>query len=122
MVIEVLSRPELFSLTSISLGLLALAFSKAQKEWIKKRDGYQCQHPDKNHGGRLQVHHIYPQSMAKRQGIDPDTPYNGITLCDEHHKQVHSTPVYDENLNGEFAKKAMKGSLEMFRKGKIWTK
>lgn len=66
--------------------------SKEYSEWRKavfKRDGYECQLCGK-HGGKLNAHHKerFVDCPEKRLDID-----NGITLCEDCHKQVHHLKI-----------------------------
>lgn len=77
------------------------AFTNNQKEWIRERDGNQCQFPVVVKDGaykpcgrtdHLQVHHaIMPQRFGIEHGWeseDLDVPDNGLTLCESHHNGV----------------------------------
>ncbi len=80
-------------IVDISLALTAfglLHFTTAQRKWIKERDDYQCQCPEcTGHGGSLYVHHIVPDTLARYEGFEADSPLNGITLCQSHHDKIH---------------------------------
>lgn len=73
------------------------AFPPQMARDIKNRDGWRCQFPETGgHGGRLEAHHIIPQSYGNRiidsrtgEQFNPDTMDNGITLCRDHHMQIH---------------------------------
>jgi len=59
------------------------------KEWsllIKKKDNFTCQKCLDNTGGNLVSHHILSYSKYKEARYDID---NGITLCEECHKEFH---------------------------------
>ncbi len=66
--------------------------SKRYKEWrsnIFERDKYTCQICGDNNGGNLNAHHIY---QFKHCINDEEILYNidnGITLCEECHKEYH---------------------------------
>lgn len=78
----------LFLFATAILGYL----SYRQREAIRKRDNYQCQHPDKSitHGGRLEVDHLLPQRWGYNHlGLSEeqiDSPINLITECQNHHR------------------------------------
>lgn len=62
---------------------------KAYKSWragVFERDGYLCQKCAQR-GGKLRAHHIFNFADYPALRLDPD---NGITLCDECHKRLHS--------------------------------
>ena len=66
--------------------------SKEYAEWRKavfERDGYNCQICGK-HGGKLNAHHKerFVDCPEKRLDIN-----NGITLCEDCHKQVHHLKI-----------------------------
>lgn len=80
------------------------------QEWIRqvfKRDNYTCQCCGDNKGHNLNAHHIlnYSEFEELRTEID-----NGITLCDECHKNFHKTYGYKHNNQNQlnnFINKAM---------------
>jgi hypothetical protein len=86
---------EVVSVTTLAMVAFGMAFSRAQKEFIKKRDNHVCQFPEPHNCNgssrmpenrrRLQVHHIIPQRYAQSIGLDPDYVENGITLCQNAH-------------------------------------
>lgn len=59
------------------------------RQFCLERDGYACQWKGctlaRNNGGRLNLHHILPEQFG-----GTETPDNLITLCDIHHKNMHS--------------------------------
>lgn len=67
--------------------------TNAQKELIRRRDGYSCQYPDPHfcNGDKqtLHVHHITPtrwmQERLKRPPEEADSPLNLISVCEEIH-------------------------------------
>jgi len=105
------------------VGLLAIsfcAFSNAQKRMVLWRDGNECQFPEPHDCGnidhqngekKLHIHHGGPQLHLKRLGIDPDTPYNALTVCERihigptpsiHHPQYKVEGEYwDSSLDSE---------------------
>lgn len=71
--------------------VLELALTNAQKEAIRKRDHYTCQFPHKEGEecyGRLEIHHLLPQSYCKLLGIDPDFETNLLTICQNSHQNI----------------------------------
>ncbi|GIK84113.1 MAG: hypothetical protein BroJett025_07350 [Patescibacteria group bacterium] len=76
-------------------GVLALlyyislfSFNAAQVESIRNRDRSRCQYPGcKNRTKyKVEVHHVIPQGYAFRvKNMRPDTPFNAVCLCEEHH-------------------------------------
>jgi len=75
--------------------------SKEYKQWrseVFKRDKYICQHCKRN-GGLIQAHHIKSFSKYKELRFEVS---NGITLCEECHKEEHkkrrSMEVYDGSI------------------------
>lgn len=81
---------------------------------IFRRDDYICQRCNKR-GGKLVAHHLIPLSRvrkyfsistmedAEKYGLLSDTS-NGVTLCEDCHKWVHS----DENISSEFLRSLTK--------------
>lgn len=62
--------------------------SKQYKEWrnaVLERDGHKCQWPGCNCTSNLEVHHIrrYSENNHLRH-----EKFNGITLCEVHHKKI----------------------------------
>lgn len=71
-------------LYSISL----FAFSGSQVEAIKKRDKERCQFPGCKNKTKynVEVHHVIPQGYSVRvNDMRPDSPFNAVCLCEEHH-------------------------------------
>lgn len=63
--------------------------SKEYKQWRNKvfqRDDYTCNKCHKR-GGKIQAHHIKPWALYIDDRFNVD---NGITLCNECHRQEHS--------------------------------
>jgi hypothetical protein len=79
-------------------------YTQKQKEWIKKRDDYECQfinlelYPPEICGSKynLEVHHIIPVAYATLFYNMPEeeinAPENGITLC----KNCHLTKIHPD--------------------------
>lgn len=62
--------------------------NKEYREWRKsvfKRDDYTCQHCGEK-GGKLNAHHIKKWSECVEERFSVN---NGITLCEECHKDIH---------------------------------
>lgn len=115
------------------IGVSFLAFTLEQKKWIKERDDYTCQCNDPNHHGHLNVHHIIPKSILETQGVDADTPTNGITICEAHHAEIHkeNNPQFETKYGhvhwgpqylSELATKAVENTRLMFIRGTIFPK
>lgn len=77
-------------------------YTQAQKNWIKRRDNYECQFinldadPPEICGSKdyLEVHHIIPVAYAtlyfKMPEDEINSPENGITLCrKDHQEKIH---------------------------------
>lgn len=67
-----------------------LRFSAEYKQWrydVYMRDGFTCQHCGDNKGGNLCAHHIKPFADYPELRLEIS---NGITLCEDCHKKVHS--------------------------------
>jgi len=124
---------EMVTLPLIGLGLFALSFcsfSKAQADWIKRRDGYQCQCPEcTGHGGSLQAHHIVPTKLLEYQGIEPNTPMNGVSICQNHHDILHQTGnkafetergmvIWGSQWLGELSARAVENTRLAFAQGR----
>lgn len=129
------SRYKELAVSLSSLGLLGigiLSFTYAQRKWIKERDGYKCQCPEcTGHGGQLNVHHIVPDTLCKHQHIDPDTPMNAITLCENHHHMIHEAGnkafetdrgmvVWGSQWLDELSSRAVENTRLAFIKGRIF--
>jgi hypothetical protein len=79
----------------LALPLLSLlAFTQAQKNWIRRRDQGKCQAPFQHDcnmetkGG--EIHHILCSRYAKEVGIEnPDIVTNALLLCEESHTCIH---------------------------------
>ncbi len=64
------------------------AFNKNQVEAIKKRDKGRCQFPGCSNKTKynVEVHHVIPQGYSFRvNNMRPDSPFNAVCLCEEHH-------------------------------------
>lgn len=71
-------------------------------EWVVQvfnRDNYTCQCCGDNKGGNLNAHHLngHNWDKANRHNV-----YNGITLCEECHKDFHSKYKYGYNTLEQF--------------------
>ena len=92
--------------TVLSLWAIAMAFTTAQRKWIRERDGNVCQacilglpHSSEctgrpglePHKRKNQVHHVIPQRYAKVIGMETaDFAENGITLgASFHQEDIH---------------------------------
>lgn len=66
---------------------------------VYERDNYTCQICNDDKGGNLNAHHLnsYKWDKANRTNVD-----NGITLCEECHKEYHSIFGSGENTKEEF--------------------
>lgn len=65
-----------------------LSFNQSQVDAIKHRDRGKCQYPGCQNKTKykVEVHHIVPQGYAIRvNNMRPDTPFNAVCLCEEHH-------------------------------------
>ena len=72
------------------------------KEFVKKafeRDNYTCQCCGDNKGHNLIVHHLDSYNWCKEKRIDET---NGITLCEECHKEFHHIYGYGNNTKEQF--------------------
>lgn len=95
--------------TSGALILGIIGFSKLQHDWIKRRDGNSCQlADDKLHrgipcGGRLEVDHVLPKALAPKVGVpNPNTPENGITICQNVHRGMRGSKHHGRWFNLKF--------------------
>jgi hypothetical protein len=121
---------------TLGLGMIALSlcsFTYEQKRWIKERDDYSCQVPEGDHGGILHVHHIVPEKLCDFQGIEPDTPMNASTICDNHHHTIHKAGnktfetkkgrvVWGDQWLTELSSKAVENTRLAFVRGRIFPK
>lgn len=60
-----------------------------EKQWrrsVYEKDNYTCQACGNDKGGNLNAHHILPYKYYKDSRFDVD---NGITLCEDCHKEFH---------------------------------
>lgn len=69
------------------------------REEVYKRDNYTCQCCGDNKGGNLNAHHLdgYNWCNMKRFLIE-----NGVTLCEDCHKNFHITYKYGNNTKEQF--------------------
>jgi len=68
---------------------------------VKKRDGYQCQHPGCKRKRKLQVHHIIRYADSPFLQIEEK---NLITLCSTHHYQIRNNETCWISLYREIVK------------------
>lgn len=76
-------------------------FIEGYKDFIKevfKRDNYTCQCCNK-HGGNLNAHHLNGYNWDKEHRTDVD---NGITLCEECHREFHKIYGMGNNTKEQF--------------------
>lgn len=69
---------------------MGLRYSQEYKRWrfdVYSRDNFTCQHCGDKRGGNLHAHHIKPFADHPELRFDVS---NGITLCENCHKKVHS--------------------------------
>lgn len=66
---------------------------------VYERDNYICQCCGQSKSGRLNAHHIYGYSEYKNLRTDVD---NGITLCEDCHKEYHKQYGYKNNNYKDF--------------------
>lgn len=96
-----MNRTEFIQLPTLNLSSPAVqrirknGFTKDQQKAIRRRDRHRCQmncELTRFCGGKhdaVDVHHIRSQSWCRRNGIDPNTLDNGITLCKTYHSSRH---------------------------------
>lgn len=94
---------------AVSSALAMLAFSRAQRKWIRERDFNRCQFPHKHRcEGRLEVHHIKPQMWGREvEGCaqeELDVPENAITLCRHSHMAIVHMGLSYEDVMQRFRK------------------
>jgi predicted restriction endonuclease len=58
---------------------------------VRKRDGDRCQVCDSSSKERLQVHHIFYKNRFPKLAYNMN---NGITLCENHHDEIHKFNGY----------------------------
>lgn len=73
---------------------------KKWREKVYKRDNYTCQSCNKK-GYKINSHHIYSWDKYKEKRFDVD---NGITLCEDCHKDFHKEFGYGNNDIEQFKK------------------
>ncbi|WP_375163020.1 HNH endonuclease [Paenibacillus sp. SC116] len=61
---------------------------------VYERDGYQCRCCNDSRGGNLVAHHIY--NYSENNGLQV-VKNNGITLCEDCHKEFHDNYGYTGN-------------------------
>ena len=77
-------------------------FTEGSKQWIKdvyERDNYTCQCCGDNRGGNLNAHHLNGHHWDKEHRTDVD---NGVTLCEDCHKEFHKIYGYGNNTIAQF--------------------
>lgn len=74
---------------------------------IKDRDKYTCQICNQ-HGGKLKAHHLNGWNAFPEQRFDLD---NGVTLCNDCHKDFHSQYGYGDNTREQFNEYAASKTL-----------
>jgi len=75
---------------------------KGYPEWIQnvyERDKYTCQCCGDNTGGNLNAHHKDGYHWCEERRLDVS---NGITLCDECHKEFHKIYGYKDNTEKQY--------------------
>ena len=81
-----------------------------QISWSKQvmeRDNYTCQICNQ-HGGKLNSHHLNGWNAFPEQRFDLD---NGVTLCEDCHKEFHSQYGYGDNTREQFDEYAASKTL-----------
>lgn len=71
------------------------------RRWFKsvfRRDNYTCQCCGK-HGTRINAHHLDGYDWCEEKRLDID---NGVTLCEECHKEFHHLYSYGNNTKEQF--------------------
>ena len=66
---------------------------------VYERDKYICQCCGYDKGGKLNAHHLDAYSWCKDKRTDVN---NGITLCEDCHKEFHSIYTYFNNTKEQF--------------------
>ena len=82
-----------------------------QRSWSKQvmeRDNYTCQVCGDNKGGNLNAHHLNGWNAFPEQRFDLD---NGVTLCNDCHKDFHSQYGYGDNTREQFDEYAASKTL-----------
>ena len=65
---------------------------------VYERDNYTCQCCGQ-YSGKIHAHHINGYNFDKEHRVDPD---NGITLCEDCHKEFHKIYGYGDNTIAQF--------------------
>ncbi|MDQ0154922.1 HNH endonuclease [Robertmurraya andreesenii] len=68
---------------------------------VKKRDNFSCQCCGDSRGGNLVSHHLDGWNIAKEKRLDVD---NGVTLCEDCHKDFHGKYGYGGNTKTQYDK------------------
>lgn len=66
---------------------------------VKKRDKFTCQCCGDKRGRNLVSHHLDGWNIAKEKRLDV---YNGVTLCEDCHKDFHGNYGYGGNTNEQY--------------------
>lgn len=66
---------------------------------VKKRDNFTCQCCGDKRGGNLVSHHLDGWDNFKEKRLDVD---NGVTLCEDCHKDFHGQYGYGGNTNEQY--------------------
>lgn len=66
---------------------------------VKERDGFACQCCGDKRGGNLVSHHLDGWDNFKEKRLDVD---NGVTLCEDCHKDFHGQYGYGGNTNDQY--------------------
>jgi hypothetical protein len=66
---------------------------------VKKRDNFSCQCCGDKRGGNLVSHHLDGWNIAREKRLDVD---NGVTLCEDCHKDFHGKYGYGGNTNEQY--------------------
>ena len=82
--------------------------SQRWSQQIMKRDNYTCQVCGDNRGGNLNAHHLNGWNAFPEQRFDLD---NGVTLCNDCHKEFHSEYGYGDNTREQFDEYAASKTL-----------
>lgn len=93
-----------------------LSFSQKQVEAIWERDNGKCQYPGCTNKTKykVEVHHVTPQGYSIRiNNMRPDSPFNAVCLCEEHHVGY---PKKDREKSG-LGRRAVYREQE---KGMVW--
>lgn len=109
--------PDLF-VYGLLLVPVAMAFTKAQRAMVFKREDGECEKCGKDwkQGYYLEVHHILPESDGGGDTLD-----NAQLLCILDHAQAHEDLAYEANKRGD--KKSARNNAwatRQIKKKSIW--